>query len=71
MNNRVFVNGTIATKSWRETVRKILLFPFFILVMLSVVPAVLIWFVSLGHINLVGVWAKYFDSIGTRIYGEG
>ncbi len=70
MGSKIFVNSAIATKSWRKVVVKIFLFlvNFSIIVLLGL--SVIVWFLSLGHINFISFWSKYFEQIANKIFQE-
>ena len=59
MDNKVFVNGALATESWRKIVGGALMLFFLIPWALLIFPMGIIWFVSLGHINLFGIWSRF------------
>lgn len=58
MSGKVLVDGAVATKQWRSWVsRAFLFFGIYPLILLPVIAGIL-WFVSLGHVNLLGVSTK-------------
>lgn len=66
MEGKVFVNSAIATKEWRRFIKVAFWFLVFMPICLLVIPFGLIWVVSLGHINLLGIW----DSLTEKIVEE-
>lgn len=64
MDSRIFVGGTIATKEWRKFVKKALWFLLFMPVTLLVIPIGMVWLVSFGHLNLLGIWTSTMDKVG-------
>lgn len=71
MESKVFLDGAIATKSWRGLVGKTLLFVLVLMpLFLLCVPAGFIWLVSLGHINFVGIMTKCFESFSEKVFPE-
>jgi hypothetical protein len=69
MDNKILVNHSIVTESWKISMGKIGLFIVMIPYALLIIPAGLIWFLSLGHVYLVGIWLQGMEWVYDRIYG--
>lgn len=68
MDSKILANGAVATKPWRQVVGKALLFLLAIPLVALIVVSGVLWFVSLGHINLLGVlWDGWFDQLANKI----
>lgn len=70
MRGKIFVNSSIATKPWRQFVAKSVLFIYLCLLICLVVPITVLWFVSLGHINLYLIWEGLFVPLGSKVFPE-
>lgn len=68
MGSKILVDGTIATKSWREVVGRVLSFLVLFPIVLLFIPAGILWLVSLGHINFAGPLGEYFDKFGNEVF---
>ncbi len=70
MNNKIFVNSSIVTTSWKEAMGKVFIgFSWFCLtfpLMVVVLIAGILWFVSFGHIVLVKPLAAWLNVLGKR-----
>lgn len=70
MSGKILVNSSIVTKAWREGVGRILCFCLLVPCLVLVLPVGLIWFVSLGHINLFSFWLRYYDMLDIKTFGD-
>jgi len=69
MKKSILVDGAIATKTWRNMVSRGLIFLFAVMpLVLLIVPAGVIWFLSLGHINLLGILDSCFSKLADKIF---
>ena len=71
MDSKILANGAVATKTWRQTVGKALLFLLAIPLMVLIVVSGVLWFISLGHINFLGIlWDGWFDKLTNRVFPD-
>jgi len=70
MEKKIFVNSAIATSEWRKAVGKVLCFLLLGSLALTAIPLGILWFISLGHINLLGIWLSTIDMIEANMEKE-
>ena len=63
MDSKVFQNGAIATKQWVKSMSSVGLFIVQMLIILLIAPAGILWLITLGHINLVGIMFEWLDNV--------
>lgn len=68
---KVLENGAIATKSWRNWVGKFLIFLLGVLpVFVLLLPAGIVWLISLGHMNFCGILWECFGELVEKVCPE-
>lgn len=71
MENKIFINSSIATKEWKRLTKKTLWFLLFMPLVLLVIPACILWFITLGHVNFMDLWFSAVDrTIDKKLEGK-
>jgi len=61
MEDRIFLDGAVATGTWRRWVGRAFVFLLVYPMCIPPAAAAVLWFVSLGHLNLLNVSVKPFS----------